>query len=67
MFGDQHDAVLFSAAMLQLTPVLDSEIGIAAAVGLESGLVILQAVYEGQDRRLVLRKAGVADTNGRVP
>jgi hypothetical protein len=53
--------------MLQFAPVLNGEIGIAAAVGLEGSLVILQAVYEGQDRRLVLRQTCVADANGRAP
>jgi hypothetical protein len=39
--------------MLQRAPMLGGEIGIAAAVGLEAGLIILQADDEGQDRRLV--------------
>src|SRR3954447_13207457 len=65
MLGDQHDAVLFGAAMLQFPPMLDGEIGIAAAVGLEGGLVILKAVDKRQDRRLVLRQTGVSN-HGRI-
>jgi hypothetical protein len=67
MLGDQHDAVLFGAAMLQLAPMLHGEIGIAAAVGLESRLVILQGVDEAQDRRLVPRQTCIANANGRAP
>jgi hypothetical protein len=47
--------------------MLDGEIGIAAAVRLESGLIILQAGDEGQDRRFVGRQAGFPYTNGRAP
>jgi hypothetical protein len=50
---DQHDAMLFGATMLQVAPMFDGEIGVAAAVGLEGCLIVLQSVDEGQDGRLV--------------
>jgi hypothetical protein len=37
------------------------ERGIAAAVGLQARLVILQSADEGQDRRFVVGQADVAD------
>ena len=40
--------------------MVDGEIGIAAAVGLEGGLIVLQAGDEGQDRRLVGGQACLA-------
>jgi hypothetical protein len=67
LLGDQDDAVLFGAAMLQVAPVIGGKIGIAAAVGFERGLKILKAGDEGQDRRLVLRQPGMTNTNGRAP
>ena len=67
LFRDQEDAVLFGAAMLQLAPMLDGKTGIAPAVGLERGLVVLQAGDEGQDRRFVGGQMCFADTNGRAP
>jgi hypothetical protein len=59
--------VALGAAMLQLTPMLGGKIGIAAAVGFEGGLEILQAIDEAQDRGLVGGQTGGADTNGRAP
>ena len=67
ILGNQHDAVLFRAAMLQLAPVVGGETGIAPAVGLEGGLVILKSGDEGQDRRFVAGQMCVADANGRMP
>jgi hypothetical protein len=59
--------MVLGAAVLQLAPMLHGEIGVAPAVGLESGLIILQAGDEGQDRRLVTGQACFADTNDRAP
>ncbi len=68
LFGDQENAMTFSAAMLDIAPMIGGKIGIAPAVRLESGLVILQAGDEGQDRRLVAGQACFADTaNDRAP
>jgi hypothetical protein len=67
LLRDEHGAMFFGAAMLQFPPMLDGEVGVAAAVGLERRLVILQAVDEGQDRRFVLRQLCVPNTNGRAP
>jgi hypothetical protein len=53
--------------MPDMTPVFGGEIRVAAAIGLERRLVILQAVDERQDRRFVLRQLYVADTNGPAP
>jgi len=50
--------------------MLDCEIGIAAAVGLEGRFVVLQAVDEGQDGRFIGGQAGFAyfgRTNGPAP
>jgi hypothetical protein len=67
LFREQEDAVIFGATMLQLAPVIDGEIRIAPAVGLESGLIVLEASDEGQDRRFIGGQMCVADTNGRAP
>jgi hypothetical protein len=53
--------------MLQLAPMFGGKIGIAAAVRLERGFIVLQAVDEAQDRRFILGQPGIADTNGRAP
>jgi hypothetical protein len=69
-FGDQHDAMLLGAAMLQVAPMLDGEIGIAATVGLERRLMVLQSDDEGQDGRLVGGQTGFTNpgrANGRAP
>ncbi len=68
LLGDQENAMTFSAAMLDIAPVIGGKIGIAPAVGLEDGLIILQAGDEGQNRRLVAGQACFADTaNDRAP
>ena len=67
LFREQEDAVMFGAAMLQLAPMIDGKGGIAAAVGLESGFIVLQPGDEGQDRRFVGRQMCFADVNGRAP
>ena len=69
LLGDQHDAMAFGAAILQLAPMLHGKIGIAAAVRLEGGLVILQADDKGQDGRLVSGEARFSyeGANGRAP
>lgn len=68
LFRDQENAMIFGAAMLDVAPVIGGKSRIAPAVGLESGLIILQAGDEGQDRRLVGRQARFADAaNDRVP
>ena len=68
LLRNQKDAMVLGAAMLQASPVIGGKIGIAPAVGLEGGLVILQAGDEGQDRRLVAGQACFADTaNDRAP
>jgi hypothetical protein len=67
VFRDQEDAVLLGAAMLQLAPVIGGKSGIAAAVGFESGFIILQPGDEGQDRRFVGRQTGLPDINDRAP
>ncbi|MFO1248550.1 MAG: hypothetical protein U1E93_10105 [Alphaproteobacteria bacterium] len=59
--------MLFGAFVLDVAPMVGGEIGIAAAVGFETGLVILQADDEGQDRRLVGRQLCFAQVNGRAP
>jgi hypothetical protein len=62
--------MLFGAAVLQVAPMFHGEIGIAAAVGLESGFIILQAIDEGQDGRLVGGQTGFSygrHANGRAP
>src|SRR5258706_13686994 len=64
---DQHDAVFFGTAMLQFAPMVDGEIGIAAAVRLERRFINLQSADEREDCRFVLRQAGFSDTNGRGP
>jgi hypothetical protein len=60
-------AMLLGAAMLGVAPVIGGKLRIAAAIGLERRFMVLKPVYEGQDRRLILRQAGVADANGRAP
>jgi hypothetical protein len=67
LFRDQEGAMMFGAAMLQLAPVIGGKSGIAAAVGLESGFIVLQPGDEGQDRRFVGRQMCLADINGRAP
>ncbi len=67
VLGNQEDTMLFGAAMLQFAPMLHREIGIAPAVGLEVGLVILQAGDEREDRRFVGGQTCFANANGRAP
>ena len=68
LLGDQENAMTFGAAMLDIAPVIGGKIGVAPAVRLESGLIVLQAGDEGQDRRLVAGQACFADTaNDRAP
>lgn len=67
LFGDEHGAELLCTAMLDVTPMVDGEAGIAAAVGLKARLVILQTNDERQDRRFVLRQPFFADINGQAP
>ena len=68
LLGDQENAMTFRAAMLDIAPVIGGKIGIAPAVRLESGLIVLQAGDEGQNRRLVAGQACFADTaNDRAP
>jgi hypothetical protein len=68
LLGDQENAMTFSAAMLDIAPVIGGKIGIAPAVRLEDGFVILQAGNEGQNRRFVGRQARFAyAANDRAP
>jgi hypothetical protein len=68
LLGNQENAVIFGTAMLDVAPVIGGKIGIAPAVRLENGLVILQASDEGQNRRFVGGQARFADTaNDRAP
>ncbi len=68
LLGNQENPMTFSAAMLDIAPVIGGKIGIAPAVRLESGLIVLQAGDEGQNRRLVAGQACFADTaNDRAP
>jgi hypothetical protein len=60
--------MVFCAAVLDIAPVIGRKIGIAPAVRLEDGLIILKAGDEGQNRRLVTWQACFADTaNDRAP
>jgi hypothetical protein len=47
--------------------MLGGEGGIGAAVGLEAGFEILQALNEIENCRLVIRQAGATDANGPTP
>jgi hypothetical protein len=68
LLGDQENAMTFSAAMLDIAPVICGKIRIAPSVRLESGFIVLQAGDEGQNRRLVTGQACFADTaNDRAP
>jgi hypothetical protein len=67
IFGDQENAMRLGAAMLDIAPVVDGEIEVAAAVGFERGLIVLQAGDEGQDRRFVSGQMCLADLNDRAP
>ena len=67
IFGDQDDAVFLDVAAQELAPMFPGKIGIAAAVGFESRLIVLQSMDEGQDRRFVGGKSGGPDANGRAP
>ena len=67
IFRDQDAAVLFGVAAFEFAPVLQGEIGIATAVGLECRFIILESDDEGQDRRFVSGQTGFANTNGRAP
>jgi hypothetical protein len=67
IFRDQDDAVLFGLAALEFAPMLGSEFGIAAAVGLERRLIVLQPNDKGQDRRFVGGQTSRTNTNGRAP
>jgi hypothetical protein len=67
LLRDQEDAVPFGIAMLQFPPMLDDIGCVAAAIRLESGLIVLQARDEGQDRRFVSGQTCLTDTNGRAP
>ena len=70
VLGDQHHAMPFGAAMLQIAPMFDGKAGIAAAVRFERRLMILQADDEGQDCRLVGGQPRFPDlrgANGRAP
>lgn len=67
LLRDQEDPMLFGATVLQRAPMVDGEAGIAPAIGLEGGFMVLQAGDEIQDRRLVGGQTCLADTNGRAP
>ena len=67
IFRDQENTVALGGAMLQLAPMIGGEGRISPAVGLESGLIILQAVDERQNRRFVGGQTCFADANGRAP
>jgi hypothetical protein len=43
LFRDQENAMPFGAAMLDIAPMVGGKSGVAAAVGLERRLIILQA------------------------
>ena len=68
LLGDQENPVMFGTAMLDVAPVIGGKVRITPAVGLESGLIVLQAGDKGQDRRLVGRQARFANAaNDRAP
>ena len=52
--------------MLRIAPVIGGEGRIAAAIGFEGGLKVLQSVDEGQDGRFVSGQSGFADAHASI-